>query len=537
MKTVDNLEYWIQKTLPQVYDDSLSYYELLGKVVAKLNEVIEKNNEYFSQDFTEFVDTLLTKWKDDGTLDTIINQGVFGSINNRLDRVQSFDVTEVNTLYVNSSTGSSLGTGTAAAPFLTLDGAISYLEKLGESEVQGKWEIRVSGYFREGVKIYNLPRFRFPLKITGDTDANGYPTTVFDGQNGLAANDIGMRFEYCSDLDVEVSNFQFKDFKVDFNGYGFLFKGSGHCIVTNCIATNCDIGFAAINSCTANFEKCRAYNCDSGFRAQNGATVTFGRNTATGLTNYYCEAKNCVTGYLISRNAIAHVDYSFVDGCTYAGVNVDMNSRVAVLHSEIKNNVIGILAQGGAEWIDDDNTFTANTTNYVHQGNSRENRLYSQDTNNEFRVGVHLDKVTVTGTTSNTLVHNFGSLPTLPKTFFNSKGKRVRMRVFGVVNGNGNKSFLPYVVNSDGTGLTQIGSLLTADIYGSFVYEMELHSLTGTTQKLVQRLSVQDNELKVSVVNKTLTMNDMDKLFRFYVTLSDAAATVEVEGLELYFMG
>ena len=31
--------------LPAVFDDSLSYYELVAKVVKKLNEVIESNNE------------------------------------------------------------------------------------------------------------------------------------------------------------------------------------------------------------------------------------------------------------------------------------------------------------------------------------------------------------------------------------------------------------------------------------------------------------------------------------------------------------
>ena len=40
--TVSKLKYWCYKVLPLVYDDSLSYYELLCKVVSKLNELIEK---------------------------------------------------------------------------------------------------------------------------------------------------------------------------------------------------------------------------------------------------------------------------------------------------------------------------------------------------------------------------------------------------------------------------------------------------------------------------------------------------------------
>lgn len=42
---VGAFRFWCQKVLPAVYDDSLTYYELLCKVIAKLNEVIEKDNE------------------------------------------------------------------------------------------------------------------------------------------------------------------------------------------------------------------------------------------------------------------------------------------------------------------------------------------------------------------------------------------------------------------------------------------------------------------------------------------------------------
>lgn len=37
--------FWCQKVLPLVYDDSLSYYEVLCKVVTYLNNVIKSENE------------------------------------------------------------------------------------------------------------------------------------------------------------------------------------------------------------------------------------------------------------------------------------------------------------------------------------------------------------------------------------------------------------------------------------------------------------------------------------------------------------
>ena len=41
---VKPLRYWVQHILPLVYDDSLSYMELLGKVIITLNEVVKNNN-------------------------------------------------------------------------------------------------------------------------------------------------------------------------------------------------------------------------------------------------------------------------------------------------------------------------------------------------------------------------------------------------------------------------------------------------------------------------------------------------------------
>lgn len=44
MSEISSFRFWCQKVLPAVYDDSLSYYELLCKVVTKLNEVINSQN-------------------------------------------------------------------------------------------------------------------------------------------------------------------------------------------------------------------------------------------------------------------------------------------------------------------------------------------------------------------------------------------------------------------------------------------------------------------------------------------------------------
>lgn len=86
--------YWCQKVLPLVYDDSLSYYELLCKVVDYLNKTMEDtetlnsdvtnlytayqqlqqwvNDYYESEDFEQAIDAGLDRMVEDGSMDTII---------------------------------------------------------------------------------------------------------------------------------------------------------------------------------------------------------------------------------------------------------------------------------------------------------------------------------------------------------------------------------------------------------------------------------------------------------------------------------
>lgn len=55
---VKPLFYWVQHILPLVYDDSLSYMELLGKVTKTLNELVENNNllpDYIMKVIKEYI--------------------------------------------------------------------------------------------------------------------------------------------------------------------------------------------------------------------------------------------------------------------------------------------------------------------------------------------------------------------------------------------------------------------------------------------------------------------------------------------------
>lgn len=76
------LKFWCQRVLPLVYDDSLSYYELLCKVVAKINELILSDNELkktvsnITGTIEETVSKIMNEWLEDGTLKEILGDNI-----------------------------------------------------------------------------------------------------------------------------------------------------------------------------------------------------------------------------------------------------------------------------------------------------------------------------------------------------------------------------------------------------------------------------------------------------------------------------
>lgn len=72
-------KYWVQNTLPLVFDDSLSYYEVLSKVVTYLNQTIEAvkvedDNTRALRDAYIQLETYLNEWTDNLDVESVISQ-------------------------------------------------------------------------------------------------------------------------------------------------------------------------------------------------------------------------------------------------------------------------------------------------------------------------------------------------------------------------------------------------------------------------------------------------------------------------------
>lgn len=97
-KNIGKFRYFCQKVLPAVYDDSLSYYELLNKVVQYLNDCIDAVNmnseaiqelaNYLSeQDIEAMVAEILEDMKESGELADIINETIFDELNEKIEYI------------------------------------------------------------------------------------------------------------------------------------------------------------------------------------------------------------------------------------------------------------------------------------------------------------------------------------------------------------------------------------------------------------------------------------------------------------------
>lgn len=65
-KNLTHFRFWCQKVLPLVYDDSLSYYEILCKCVSYINDLIENDKIIYSEiEMLKSELLKIQKWIDD----------------------------------------------------------------------------------------------------------------------------------------------------------------------------------------------------------------------------------------------------------------------------------------------------------------------------------------------------------------------------------------------------------------------------------------------------------------------------------------
>lgn len=197
--------FWCQKVLPLVYDDSLSYYELLCKVVCKLNELAENQNnlsdeiKQVAQDLDDFknqvpgmIEAKVQEWLDN----YIATHGLVNSVNGKTG-VVTLTAADVGAIAnVNGSVKNNNIADGAVTTEKIADGAVT-ADKLADGAIPEKlpnphkltFSGAVTGEYdgSEAVNI-NIPAGggggggNAPLTFTGAVDA------TYDGTEAVTVN-------------------------------------------------------------------------------------------------------------------------------------------------------------------------------------------------------------------------------------------------------------------------------------------------------------------------------------------------------------
>lgn len=198
---------WVQRILPLVYDDSLSYYEVLAKVVEKINILINNNNNipaYVKQVFNEFVQS--------GELEKLVKQ-----ILDRQDIV-------VNVKYPPDGVVAAMGDG-ATNDSAAFNSCIAYAIKNGmpvyiPDGVYMLDAITING----NVQIFGTPKTNLYLNVKPEAGAMftidggnvGFFNLTAYGQHSKQPNDTTFLYVNEQNANVEVRNVTVSQFNRGF---------------------------------------------------------------------------------------------------------------------------------------------------------------------------------------------------------------------------------------------------------------------------------------------------------------------------------
>mgnify|MGYP005857569047 CR=1 FL=1 len=180
---VDFVRAWCYKVLPLVYDDSLSYYEVLCKMKAALNEVIENVNN-----LPEYIADLIEQFITSGAIDEVVREILANYI--------------LNVKYPPKGITPAVGDG-SADDTAAIQGCIDYAAANGYGAVYFPYGKYLSSpiTLKSNVGLYGFDRYSTSIICKGGASAPLFSGTVenvsianltLDGNDGFQVNDIDL---------------------------------------------------------------------------------------------------------------------------------------------------------------------------------------------------------------------------------------------------------------------------------------------------------------------------------------------------------
>lgn len=216
----------------------------------------------------------------------------------------------------------------------------------------GRWEVHIAaGVSRyNGVRSYNLPPFRNPLKVIGlgPSDAvTGWPTSVWEYPG--ASNVEAFRDDDQSAVkNIEFHNLTFKDWP----GSGIFTSGSGHIFTDNVVLTNCgkSSGFAM----WVRYGRLTQYGGEVHFTGGDGVTgvgVQYSSMFNIGTAAKPVKFTGCDVGVSNGRGSQGHVEYCDFNNIRSFPIHGEMHTRTRTIRNNFNGfGLAGINLAAGANW-------------------------------------------------------------------------------------------------------------------------------------------------------------------------------------------
>lgn len=344
---------WVQRILPLVYDDSLSYYEVLAKVVEKINILINNNNNipaYVKQVFNEFVQS--------GELEKLVKQ-----ILDRQDIV-------VNVKYPPEGVTAAHGDG-ATNDTAAFNSCIAYGVKNGIPVYIPAGTYMLDAITINGnVQIFGTPKTNLYLNVKPEAGAMftieggnvGFFNLTAYGQHSKQPSDTTFLYVNGQTANVEVRNLTVSQFK-----RGFELIGTKSFKADSCIFVN--NGMNAITT-SSNAYKVTIDNCHfEGLTERNATTYIVSNSNGLRLMNAeFLAGANVGINYVDSRDVFIHYYKSNIETpVTGTGVNpiiIENNGKIKyALDDDIAANVANLDLTTSGNIMLETNYMTLNAAN------------------------------------------------------------------------------------------------------------------------------------------------------------------------------
>lgn len=180
---VDPVRYWTYKILPLVYDDSLSYYEVLAKVVQRLNVLVENNNN-----ITQHIKDLILEYIGSGEIGEVVSDIIANFILNVKNPPEG----------ITGATGDGSTDDTSA-----FQGCIDWAAERGGGAVYipaGKYLVQPL-QMRDNVSIFGYDRYSTVLVLKGGADK----AMLWDDEPGVTGVSV-CNVTLDGNMDIQVNN-------------------------------------------------------------------------------------------------------------------------------------------------------------------------------------------------------------------------------------------------------------------------------------------------------------------------------------------